>query len=153
MTSEKKKSYGIELSSPAFSRTVFYILSALSILGILAVGIVHITGVNLDNSLPEIPCSFRTATGLYCPGCGGTRAFLAILNLNFVESFLFHPVLLISLIIIIVFIISHILNILSKDKIRAMRIKPVFFFIVIGIILLQWIIKNMHLLSTGAYYI
>lgn len=30
-----------------------------------------------------IPCIFNKITGLYCPGCGNTRAALALLSLNF----------------------------------------------------------------------
>lgn len=39
--------------------------------------------------LPE--CMFHRVTGLYCPGCGGTRAVLAFLRGNFVASFCYHP--------------------------------------------------------------
>lgn len=37
------------------------------------------------------PCIFHKATGLYCPGCGGTRALLALLSGHPVLSFLYHP--------------------------------------------------------------
>ncbi|AGI40192.1 hypothetical protein CSTERTH_10885 [Thermoclostridium stercorarium subsp. thermolacticum DSM 2910] len=33
------------------------------------------------------PCSFRYFTGLYCPGCGMTRALHAALNLRFSDAF------------------------------------------------------------------
>lgn len=36
-------------------------------------------------------CYFHRITGLYCPGCGGTRAVRALLSLNPVQSFLYHP--------------------------------------------------------------
>lgn len=32
-------------------------------------------------------CPFKTLTGLYCPGCGGQRAFHATLHGDFVEAF------------------------------------------------------------------
>ena len=34
-----------------------------------------------------IPCIFNKVTGLYCPGCGITRAIKALLKGNFSESF------------------------------------------------------------------
>ncbi len=37
-------------------------------------------------------CIFHELTGLYCPGCGGTRAFFALLKGDLVRSLLFHPV-------------------------------------------------------------
>ena len=32
-------------------------------------------------------CPFKNFTGLYCPGCGGQRAFHQILHGNFVQAF------------------------------------------------------------------
>ena len=39
----------------------------------------------------RIPCLFHELTGFYCPGCGGTRAVLALLAGHPVLSFLYHP--------------------------------------------------------------
>lgn len=39
----------------------------------------------------RIPCLFHEITGLYCPGCGGTRALKALLKGEFLLSFLYHP--------------------------------------------------------------
>lgn len=38
-----------------------------------------------------LPCLFRFFTGLYCPGCGGTRAVKALLSGEIVKSLYFHP--------------------------------------------------------------
>ena len=34
----------------------------------------------------HIPCVFHEFTGLLCPGCGMTRAFIAISNGNFLQA-------------------------------------------------------------------
>ena len=34
-----------------------------------------------------IPCLFHSATGLYCPGCGGQRAFYALLHGDILKAF------------------------------------------------------------------
>ncbi|MCI9570502.1 MAG: DUF2752 domain-containing protein [Lachnospiraceae bacterium] len=39
----------------------------------------------------RIPCLFHEITGLYCPGCGGTRAFKALLRGELLLSVLYHP--------------------------------------------------------------
>ncbi len=39
----------------------------------------------------EFPCLVRYFTGLICPACGMTRAWLAAIQLNLAEAFSFHP--------------------------------------------------------------
>lgn len=36
-------------------------------------------------------CPIRNATGIPCPGCGMSRAWLAVLGLDFPEAFRYHP--------------------------------------------------------------
>src|SRR5699024_11763741 len=40
------------------------------------------------------PCLMRTVLGLYCPGCGGTRAVLLLVEGHPIRSFFYHPVVL-----------------------------------------------------------
>jgi hypothetical protein len=40
-----------------------------------------------------IPCVFSEVTGLECPGCGMTRAILAVLDLNFYQAFRYNSLL------------------------------------------------------------
>lgn len=44
-----------------------------------------------------IPCLFYVFTGLYCPGCGATRMFTALLRLDFAGAFHSNPALLLAL--------------------------------------------------------
>ncbi len=39
-------------------------------------------------------CFFHELTGLYCPGCGGTRAFIALMEGDLARSFFYHPIVL-----------------------------------------------------------
>lgn len=41
--------------------------------------------------LLEIPCLIRHFTGLICPNCGMTRAWLSVLRLDLVSAFQYHP--------------------------------------------------------------
>jgi len=43
-------------------------------------------------------CSLNEKLGLYCPGCGGTRAWRALIDGNFVDAFLYNPFLFIIVI-------------------------------------------------------
>lgn len=50
----------------------------------LAAGALYITFVYLAGF--GIPCMFHVVTGLYCPGCGITRMFTALLKLDFTTA-------------------------------------------------------------------
>lgn len=41
--------------------------------------------------LLDIGCVFRLMTGIPCPGCGMTRAWLAALRFDFAAAFAYHP--------------------------------------------------------------
>lgn len=54
-------------------------------LGFLAYGLlVYLSG---NTSI----CIFKVYTGLPCPGCGMTRAFMAVFHLDFHTAFFWHP--------------------------------------------------------------
>jgi len=40
-----------------------------------------------------IPCVFHEITGMYCPGCGATRAATALLNMDFPQAFHYNALL------------------------------------------------------------
>lgn len=37
-------------------------------------------------AIMPVTCVFKTVTGIFCPACGMTRAFIAILHFNFLEA-------------------------------------------------------------------
>jgi hypothetical protein len=55
--------------------------------GALACGYVALVNPSRPGRLPSIPCPFHAATGLWCPGCGMTRAFHAVLTGHPVAAF------------------------------------------------------------------
>lgn len=70
--------------------TAFYITGwiLLAVLAILAVG-AHLFNKDLLHSFP--PCAIHAVTGYYCPGCGATRALIALLRGQLVRSLMYHP--------------------------------------------------------------
>lgn len=60
---------------------------ALLILGGLIT--IHVYNSNPYNG-PILPCVFYKITGLYCPGCGMSRALNALLHKKFYQSFRFN---------------------------------------------------------------
>ena len=39
----------------------------------------------------DLPCVIRAVTGLICPGCGMSRAWLSALRLDFADALGYHP--------------------------------------------------------------
>jgi hypothetical protein len=39
----------------------------------------------------SIPCPFHALTGLYCPGCGFTRAINSLIDFDLTQAFRFNP--------------------------------------------------------------
>ena len=48
-------------------------------------------------------CVMYDLTGLYCPGCGGTRSINYLLNGHFLTSFIYHPFVITALLMYIIF--------------------------------------------------
>ncbi|MFT3982566.1 MAG: DUF2752 domain-containing protein [Lachnospiraceae bacterium] len=86
-------------------------------------------------------CVFRRVTGVYCPGCGGTRAFFALLRLEPVKSFLYHPAVIYFAVLYLVFMGKMFL--LKHFEIGTEREGRLVLFILIGagLILVQWFVK------------
>lgn len=98
--------------------------------------------------LPDF-CVFRALTGLYCPGCGGSRAFLLLVRLNLTESLIHHPFVAYSFALGVLFYFSQTLRLISRGKIRGLHMRVSYLIIGAALLLLNWIVKNMLLLIWG----
>ena len=66
-----------------------------------------------------IPCMFHKLTGLYCPGCGGTRAVEAFFKGKWIRSFLYHPLVPYGVIIYAWYMGSHTIQMVSGGRIKS----------------------------------
>ena len=92
-------------------------------------------------------CFFRKMTGYYCPGCGGSRSIMFLLRGDPLRSFIYHPAPLYILIMAFVFIFQILYTVITRKKLSL--VKPVHGYILIGLILISWMIKNI-MLALGA---
>lgn len=55
--------------------------------------VIHLLGLPNDKVLEHLPifCPFKALTGILCPGCGMTRALLALAEFDFVRALRFNP--------------------------------------------------------------
>ena len=68
----------------------------------------------LDGAL-SYDCVFLKTFSLYCPGCGGTRALAALLELNILKSFILYPPLLITVGFIIYIDILGVISLIKRS--------------------------------------
>ena len=124
-----------------------WILMALFAMG---AAVIHIKGKTILNYVP--PCMFHRVTGYYCPGCGGTRAVFTFFRGDRVRAFKFHPIVPYTFILGGWFMLSQTIQRLSGDRIKiGMNFRIVYLWIALGIIALNWIIKNMFILVCGIH--
>lgn len=79
-------------------------------------------------------CYIRTKFGIYCPGCGGTRAFTALLHGDIIKSLKYNPITLFFFIDLILMLLID----LYKKKFKKYKIAK--FRLWINIVFLAYII-------------
>ena len=97
----------------------------------------------------QMPCMFHEFTGLYCPGCGGTRAVKALLKGRFLDSFLYHPVLIYCAIITVIFAVSYLIYWKTKNPRYRLYLHNTYVYIGAGIIVINFVVKNYLLVAKG----
>lgn len=95
------------------------------------------------------PCFFQRMTGLYCPGCGGTRAVQALLTGHPLKSLIYHPVVLYAAVLMGAFLGSFILKRLSKGKIRRISFRIVYLWAGLFLVIINWLMRNLLLQFLG----
>lgn len=80
----------------------------------------------------ETNCYFKAILGIPCPGCGLTRAYLALLKGNLKEAFYYHPLFIVPVIVIIYILIS---------KIRKYKNNMKFWLGICALFIVTWIIR------------
>lgn len=97
----------------------------------------------------KMPCLFHEITGLYCPGCGGTRAAKAMLKGDLVASFFYHPIVTYCALIAVVFAIAYIIYHKTKNPKFRLYLDNRYVYVGTGIIVINFFVKNYFLIVKG----
>lgn len=97
----------------------------------------------------EESCLFRQMTGLYCPGCGGTRALLALLQGHPVKSLLYHPAVLYSFLLLGALGVSWGLSRISRRKLRGLTWRMAYLWAGLVLVVGNWLLRNLLLVAFG----
>lgn len=93
----------------------------------------------------EIPmCPVYKYLGLYCPACGGTRAVISLFNFHIIDSILYNPIVLYTLITSTFYLIIETINIKFKKSISLPW--KILIYIGLAILIINWIIQNLFIL-------
>ena len=88
------------------------------------------------------PCIFRTVTGFYCPGCGGTRSLLALLRGDVIHSLWYHPFVLYFLISILAFAYRYVkVRVYEENTEKALLPNWVYYCGVV-LVVINCVVKN-----------
>lgn len=131
----------MENSKRAQFRRAVVVLTVTAIIGVLVLLIVY-SKVVFDIG---VICPIHEILGLECPGCGGTRMALALLELDFYQAFRYNPFLFIALPICGIIYVWQMFTYIKSNKLWS---KLDIFLIIYAIALCAFgIIRNMPLFS------
>lgn len=103
----------------------------------------------LRHFLPKVPCFFSTFLGLYCPGCGGTRALSALLHGHFLKALWYHPFIPYFAVVYLGFLLTQGLQRLGVKGIRGWKFHYWYLWAGLAILAINWVVKNILRLKFG----
>lgn len=113
---------------------------------LISIVILIIIGIVIKNYVKIPECIIYKELHIYCPGCGCTRAFSAMLKGNFGESIYQNSTVLYTTIITLIYLVSQTISRITKIEKIAMQYTPLFLYTGIGILVFNCILKNIILL-------
>lgn len=94
-----------------------------------------------------LPCVVKSTLGIYCPGCGGTRAVSALLRGDFLSSFLCHPLVPYTAAIGGWFLTSQTIERVSGHRIKiGMKYRDGYVWAALAIVVANFVVKNLLLI-------
>lgn len=97
----------------------------------------------------KLPCMFNLITGYYCPGCGGTRAFKALLGGHVMKSIMYNPVVLYGAVLYIWFMVSQALERITQGRVRGLKYRHIYLFLLLVIFVVNCAVRNYLLFKYG----
>lgn len=103
--------------------------------------------------IPEYPCVMRSMLGLYCPGCGGTRAVFFLLHGQIGKSLFYNPVVCYAVGFLLLYMTSQTMMRYTKIKVSALHFRMLYCYIGVAILVGNFLWKNYYVIVKGIYLI
>ena len=87
-------------------------------------------------------CMFFWATGLHCPGCGGTRCVHALLHLDFAQALAYNPLLVVFSPLLIGALFCSGYTMWTGKRVGSYRTPGWAVAILLGVLIAYWILRN-----------
>ena len=96
------------------------------------------------------PCVFRTLTGYFCPGCGGTRSLKALLSGKLFVCAIDFPMIFYAAVVFAWFMISQTIERISSHRIPiGMKYRHAWVYASLVIVIIHFVVKNLFYIKTG----
>lgn len=93
---------------------------------------------------PIFNCWIYENFGIYCPGCGCTRALINLVQGNIIKSLYYNPTVLYAVIVLIIYLVGNtIAKVLKKDSKYILKYTPILIYVGIFILIGTCIVKNL----------
>lgn len=124
---------------------VFLIFSIFFIIFIVYFLLYHT--YNWKFQIPYSTCLFHDMLHLYCPGCGGTRAVEALLDLKLMHSFLCHPIVLyMAGVSLYYYLFAFYTFVIKRNGKIYYKISTILLWIGLWIVIIFFIVRNILLI-------
>ncbi len=90
----------------------------------------------------QAECLFWHFWRAYCPGCGGTRALLALMEGDILLSIWYHPLIMYCVALYVIYMITHTLEKLHVPHVRGMRFRVLYLYGALALLVVNCVIKN-----------
>ena len=97
----------------------------------------------LRRFIPRIPCFFSNVLGIYCPGCGGTRAVYALLHGRLLKAVWCHPLVPYGAVIYGGFMLTQGLHRLGVRYIKPWKFHNWYLYGAMAILVCNFLVKNL----------
>lgn len=102
-----------------------------------------------ERGIPLFACVLKERAGIYCPGCGGSRALLALLRFDIVSSLRFYPAMLPLTLLLFDLYIRICLTAFSRGKDYVSSFRFSSFYGILSIVLLTFLLRDVLWLGFG----
>lgn len=87
-------------------------------------------------------CQIHRLTGLYCPGCGATRAVVFLLHGQIGKSLFYYPAIVPAAAFVLLYVGSHTVSKITSGRIRGIHYRKIYLFLGVALIVLNVVWKN-----------